>query len=106
MLFTSDPMPQCFCICVGCHLQVFEVSPRELGVCNHLDLPLALLAYLHDVAKVSDAAIDLDLVMEELLEGGDVEDLVGGGLRSVDYELCRISYQCILEWLKTGSRSG
>lgn len=47
---------------------------------DHLDLPLALLAYLHDVAKVSDTAIDLDLVVEELFEGGDVEDLVRGGL--------------------------
>lgn len=54
---------------------------------NNLDLPLALLAYLHNIAEVPDAAIDLDLVVEELFEGGDVEDLVRGGLRSVDYEL-------------------
>lgn len=73
------------------HSQVLEISARELGVRNNLDLPLALLAYLHDVAEVSNAAIDLDLVVEEFLEGGDVEDLVRGGLRSVDYELCAVS---------------
>ena len=32
-------------------------------------------------------ALDLDAVVEELLEGGDIGDLVAGGLRSVDDEL-------------------
>lgn len=54
---------------------------------NHLDLPLALLAYLHNIAEIPDTAIDLDLFVEELLEGGDVEDLVRGRLRGVDNEL-------------------
>ena len=58
------------------YLQVLEISARELGVRNHLDLALALLAYLHNVAEVPNATIDLDLVVEELLEGGDVEDLI------------------------------
>lgn len=56
-------------------------------MCHNLDLAFALLADLDGVAEVSDAAIDLDLLAEELLEGGNVENLVGGRLRSVDDEL-------------------
>jgi large subunit ribosomal protein L22e len=33
---------------------------------------------------VTDTALDLDAVVEELLEGRDIEDLVASGLRSVD----------------------
>lgn len=53
------------------------------------DLNLALASLLDDdvVAEVADAAIDLDLVLQELLEGGGVEDLVASGLLSVDDEL-------------------
>lgn len=54
---------------------------------NNLDLSIADLGDLHNIAEVTDAAVDLDLVLEELLEGGDVEDLVACGLRSVDDEL-------------------
>lgn len=53
------------------------------------DLDLALASLLDDdvVAQVADAAIDLDLVLEELLEGSGVEDLVASGLLSVDDKL-------------------
>ena len=71
----------------GVNVQVLEVSARELGVCDNLDLSLALLGDLDGITEVSNTAINLDLVLEELLEGGDVEDLVAGGLRSVDDEL-------------------
>lgn len=54
---------------------------------NNLDLALALLLDNNVVAKVVGAALDLDAVLEELLEGSDVEDLVARGLRSVDDEL-------------------
>lgn len=54
---------------------------------NDLDLALALLLDNNVVAKVVGAALDLDAVLEELLEGSDVEDLVARGLRSVDDEL-------------------
>ena len=67
--------------------QVFKISSRELCVCNDLNLSIADLGNLDDITKVSDTAVDLDLVLEELLEGGDVEDLVAGRLRSVDDEL-------------------
>lgn len=54
---------------------------------NNLDLAVTLLGDLDGVAEVAGAAINLDAVVEELLEGGDVEDLVADGLRSVDDEL-------------------
>ena len=54
---------------------------------NNLDLAIAGLGD-HDVlTEVTDTALDLDAVVEELLEGGDIEDLVASGLRSVDNEL-------------------
>jgi hypothetical protein len=67
--------------------QVLEVSSRELGVRSDLDLPIAEILDQHNVAEVSDTVVNLDLVLEELLEGGDVEDLVACRLRSVDNEL-------------------
>ena len=51
---------------------------------DNLDLALASLADLDEVAEVSGAALDLDAVVEELLKGGGVEDLVVDGLRAVD----------------------
>lgn len=69
------------------HSQILQVSPRELSVCNDLDLPLTLLANLYGVAQIPHAIVDLDLVVEELLESGNVEDLVRGGLGGVDDEL-------------------
>ena len=68
-------------------IQVLEVATRELVVGNDLDLAVTLLRDLDGLAEVADAALNLDLLVEELLEGGDVEDLVRGGLRSVDDEL-------------------
>jgi len=74
--------------------QVLEVSSREVDVRNNLDLSIANLRDLHNVAEVTDTAVDLDLVLEELLEGGDIEDFVAGGLRGVDDEL--LSNLCLL----------
>lgn len=54
---------------------------------NNLDLALSLLGDLDDITEVSDAAIDLYLVLQELLESADIEDLVAGGLRGIDDEL-------------------
>lgn len=54
---------------------------------NNLDLPLPSLRDSNLLAEVPRAALDLDLVVQELLEGGEVEDLVGHGLRAVDYVL-------------------
>lgn len=72
---------------VGGGVQVLEVAARQLVVGNDLDLAITLLLDDDVVAQVVGAALDLDAVLEELLEGGDVEDLVVGGLRSVDDEL-------------------
>jgi len=56
---------------------------------NDLDLATRLLLDDDGVTQVVGATLDLDALLEELLEGGDVEDLVVGGLRSVDDELGR-----------------
>ena len=56
-------------------------------MCNNLNLALTLLRDLDNVAEVSDTAVDLNLVLQEFLEGGDIEDLIASGLRSVDDEL-------------------
>ena len=67
--------------------QVFQVASRELDVGHDFDLAIAHLADLDHISEIADAAFDLDLVMEEFLEGGDVENFVRGGLGCVDDEL-------------------
>ena len=69
------------------NVQVLEVATGEIVVGNNLNLALASLADLNVVAEVVGAALNLDAVLEELLEGGGVEDLVASGLLSVDDEL-------------------
>ena len=56
---------------------------------DNLDLAIANLGDNDLVAEVSNAALNLDAVVQELLKGRDVEDLVVGGLRSIDDELLR-----------------
>jgi hypothetical protein len=70
--------------------EILEVAAREVVVGNDLDLAIGGLGDLDVVAKVADAALNLDLLVEKFFEGGDVEDLVACGLRSVDDELRRI----------------
>ena len=55
------------------------------------DLDPAIANLLDDdlVAEVANTAFNLDLLLEELLEGGGVEDLVASGLLGVDDELYR-----------------
>lgn len=69
------------------HVQVLQVATRKLLVRNNLNLAIALLADLDDVSQVTGAAFNLDAVVEELLEGGNVKDLVVGRLGAVDDEL-------------------
>ena len=71
----------------GVYSQILEVATGEGDVSNDLDLALASLGDDNVVTKVADTALNLDAVVQELLEGGDVEDLVASGLRSVDDEL-------------------
>lgn len=54
---------------------------------DNLDLAIALLADDNGVSQVSSAAVDLDAVVEELLEGREIEDLVIDGGGGVDDEL-------------------
>jgi len=69
------------------NVQVLEVATRELLVGNDLDLSIGLLGDGDGIAEVSSAAINLDAVMQELLEGLNVEDFVVHGLRAIDDEL-------------------
>ena len=55
---------------------------------QNLNLPIPHLADLDRISQVTNAVIDLDFIVEELFKGGDVEDLVRGGLGGVDDELC------------------
>lgn len=71
----------------GIYVQVLEVPSGERNVSDDLDLAIAGLGDLDVVAEVTDAAFDLDAVVEELLEGGEIEDLVADGLGGVDHEL-------------------
>jgi hypothetical protein len=71
--------------------QVLQVAAGELLVRDDLDLALALLGDLDDVAEVTGAALDLDAVVQELLESLEIEDLVVDGLRAVDNELPQTS---------------
>lgn len=47
---------------------------------NNLNLPVTLLANLHRIPQIPNSVINLDLVMQKFLEGGDIEYLVAGGL--------------------------
>lgn len=87
--------------CCECRhdLQVLEVAARELVVGDNLNLAIAGLRDLDGLAEVAGAALDLDALVEELLESRDVEDLVAGGLRSVDDEL----FDAWLDWGSLGA---
>lgn len=54
---------------------------------NDLNLAIGDLGDDNGVAELTNATVDLDLLVQELLEGRDVEDLVVNGLRGVDDEL-------------------
>jgi hypothetical protein len=58
---------------------------------HNLDLAVANLLDLHNIAEVAGAPVHLDAIVQELLKRRDVEDLVGRGLRGVDDELCLVS---------------
>jgi hypothetical protein len=75
--------------CLG-DSQVFQVSSRERNVGQDLNLSVTSLADRDVVAEVPGAAVDLDAVVKELLEGGDVEDLIVDRLRAVDDVLGKI----------------
>lgn len=57
---------------------------------HDLDLALASLGDGDRVAQIARAAVHLDAVVQELLESGDVKDLVTDRLRAVDGVLISI----------------
>ena len=54
---------------------------------NNDNLAITLSRDLDGITEVTDTVVDLDTLVQKLLEGTDVENLVGGWLRSVDDEL-------------------
>jgi hypothetical protein len=68
-------------------LQVLQVPTRELLMRNNLNLAIALLVDLNRVAEVASASVHLYAIVEELLESGQIEDLVVDGLGGIDDEL-------------------
>ena len=54
---------------------------------NDLDLAIGELGDSDVVTEVADTALDLDAVVEELLEGRDIKDLVSSGLAGINDEL-------------------
>lgn len=53
-------------------------------MCDDLDLSITDLRDGHILAEVVGAAFNLDAVVQEFLERGQVEDLVADGLAGVD----------------------
>lgn len=74
------------------NLQVLQIPSGELCVSDDNNLSITLLRDLDGVTKVPDAAVNLDLVVEKLLERADVKDFVGGRLGCVDDELNTIFF--------------
>lgn len=64
---------------------------------DDLNLAVANLGYLNRLAKVAYTALNLDPVVQELLEGRDIEDLVIGRLRSIDDVLYKLPLECDLQ---------
>lgn len=56
---------------------------------DHSNLLPISLADLHIVSQITRAPLDFDAVVEELLERGEVKDLVADGLTAVDGVLLR-----------------
>jgi hypothetical protein len=54
---------------------------------DNLNLSLSLLCDGYNIAQVVGASVDLNTIVQKLLEGCEVEDLVVDGLLSVDDEL-------------------
>jgi len=67
--------------------QVLEVATGEVLVGDDLDLAVVEVGDGDALAEVAGEAVDLDARLEEGGEGRRVEDLVVGGLGSVDDEL-------------------
>lgn len=68
----------------GNDIQVLQIPSGERNVGDDLDLSISGLGDLDGVAKVANAALNLDPIVQELLEGGYVEDLVVGWLGTID----------------------
>ena len=72
---------------VNYNLQILKIPPRKLRMCNDLDFSIALLADLHRVAQISHPIVDLNFVVQEFFEGGDIKDFIGRRLGGINDKL-------------------
>lgn len=78
--------------------QVLQVALGERKFSSDDDLGL-VGGDLNLAAKVAGLAVDLDAVVQELVEGGNIEDLVLNGLPAVNSELGDGTLATLLNWL-------
>ena len=71
-------------------IQVLQIPPTEGDVGDDFDLAISGLGDADAVAEIASPAVDFDAVVEELLECGQVEDLVAHGLGAVDCVLLEV----------------
>lgn len=64
------------CSAVQRDLQIFQISSRKGNVRNDFNFAIASLGDTDLIAEVARASFDFDLVVEEFLEGRQVEDLI------------------------------
>jgi len=69
--------------------QVLQIPARKRNMRDDLDLPVSNGFDVNVIAQIPGATLDLDAIVQELLEGTEVEDLVRDGLRAVDCVLVR-----------------
>lgn len=71
--------------------QVLQISSRERNMADDLNLPLSTLADRNLITQVPSSSLNLDLIMQKLLECGEVEDFIGYWLAAVDCILASVS---------------
>lgn len=67
--------------------QVLEVAARQVVVRDNLNLAVARLRDNNGLAEVANTAVNLDAIDKVLFKGGNIKDLVAGGLRGIDDKL-------------------
>lgn len=87
--------------------QILQVTLGELNsiACNSDAMAGGVTGNLNGGSQLTSLAIHLELVVEEVLEGGRVEDGIVDGTAAVDYEFARFGgggggvLQTLLGWM-------
>lgn len=72
---------------------------------DHLDLAISSLGDRDLVTQVASSALDLNLIVEELLESAQIKDLIADWLRAVDGVLYLVSKMTYTGWKYKSSLS-